>query len=156
MLTVEKGILRELGPSITRDSIVEYRYIEFTDGKMLGPQVISSVMQAKLLQALNSNKAIELYIFDTWIIAVINVDDQTGYITKLEPEGASGRHKFVGWVFMIIGIATIPLLFMGLIIMYYAYNILQAAKVHEREELIAIEQQKLVLKFPKAQVLPDY
>lgn len=155
MITTVEGILKELGPSSRDGELIEYRYVEFQDGQVLQSKVIGLNLDGKLKQALNRGTEVKLASYDRLLIAVLDLDG-TGYISKLDNKRSIGTRQFFGWAGIVIGIATIPLLFIGLVIIYHSIRILYDVHQLKIEAKITKAQEKLIEQYPKAQVLKDF
>lgn len=155
MIVTVEGVLKELGPSSRDGDLVDYRYIEFRDGQVLQSKAIGQNLNEKLKQALNTGVEVKLASYDRLIIGVL-YPDGTGYISKLDNKRSIGTRQFFGWAGIVVGIATIPLLFIGLVIIYHSIRILYDVHLLKIEEKITKAQEQLINQFPKAQVLVDF
>jgi len=154
MINTLEGVMREIGPSTIDGEVVEYRYIEFKEGPTLQNKVIGIDLNEKLKQALQKGVKIKLITYDRLIIAILN-EDGTGYITKLDNKRSVGTRQFFGWTGIAIGIATIPLLFVGLVIIYHSIRILYDVHLLKIEAKITKAQEELISRYPQARILLD-
>ena len=137
-LKVFKGKIKAMGEpsapvSATQASIATYSYIKMSDGQRINKLVAETGLDGKLREAAIADQEVELHVAlhcgETAGLIAIKVGDGPIFATKSTSVPPAKRvWKNAGWI---VGVSLIPLLGVGLIILWRTWELSKAIASHD-------------------------